>query len=58
MDSRSVSVLSSIAYTYHIKGDYHKALDLYHKANFIKSDDPFVVEMINRCLTDMIDIKE
>lgn len=58
MESRNVSVLSALAYTYHLKGEYTEALDIYHKANFIKSDDTFVIEMINRCLNDMIEISE
>ncbi len=58
MDSRNVSVLSALAYTHHLKGEYTEALDIYHKANFIKSDDTFVIEMINRCLNDMIDLRE
>jgi hypothetical protein len=58
MDSRNISVISSLAYTHHLKGEFTEALDIYHKANFIKSDDTFVIEMINRCLNDMIDINE
>ncbi len=57
LDNRNVSVISALAYTYHLKGDYVQALDLYHKANYIKSDDSFVVEMINKCLNDMIDLE-
>jgi hypothetical protein len=55
MDNRNVSVLAALAYTLHLKGDFVQALDIYHKANFIKSDDTFVIEMINRCLNDMIE---
>ena len=55
LDNRNVSVISALAYSYQLKGDYVQALDLYHKANYIKSDDGFVIEMINRCLNDMID---
>jgi len=42
----------------HLKGEYITALDIYHKANFIKSDDPFIIEMINRCLNDMLEVSE
>jgi hypothetical protein len=58
LDNRNVSVISALAYTLHLKGQYVPALDTYHKANFIKSDDPFVVELINRCLNDMLDVAE
>jgi hypothetical protein len=58
MDCRNVSVLSALAFTHHLKGEFTEALDIYHKANFIKSDDTFVIEMINRCLNDMIEINE
>jgi len=54
LDNRNVSVIAALAYTLHLKGDYVQALDIYHKANFIKSDDTFVVEMINKCLNDML----
>jgi hypothetical protein len=50
-----VSVITALAYTLHLRGDYIEALDTYHKANFIKSDDTFVTEMINKCLADMIE---
>jgi hypothetical protein len=58
LDTRNVSVTTALAYTLHLKGDYMQALDVYHKANFIKSDDAFVSEMITKCLNDMIDIPE
>jgi hypothetical protein len=48
-------VLTALAYTLHLKGDYLQALDVYHKANFVKSDDTFVIEMIGKCLNDLID---
>jgi len=54
MDTRNVNVLTALAYTYHLRGDYVKALDIYHKVNFIKSDDSFTIEMINKCLNDLV----
>ena len=32
-----------------------EALDYYHKVNFIKSDDQQIVELINRCMNDLIE---
>jgi hypothetical protein len=58
LDYRNVSVLSALAYTLHLKGDYVQALDIYHKVNFIKSDDTSIAEMINRCLNDMIEVTD
>lgn len=55
IDNRNVSVLTSLAYSLHLKGDYLQALDVYHKANFIKPDDSFTIEMINKCLMNMVD---
>jgi hypothetical protein len=55
MDNLNTSVLTPLAFSFHLKGEYHKALDLYHKINFIKSDDPTVAELINRCLADMLE---
>ncbi len=54
MDTKNINVLTALAYTYHLRGDYVKALDIYHKVNFIKSDDAFTIEMINKCLNDLI----
>ena len=54
MDTRNINVLTALDYTYHLKGDYVKALDIYHKVNFIKSDDSFTIEMINKCLNDLV----
>ena len=34
-------------------GNYTNALDYLHKANFIKSNDMFAVEMINKCINDI-----
>jgi hypothetical protein len=53
IDTRNISILQPLAYTLHLKGEYLRALDLYHKINFIKSDDPMIGELINRCLQDM-----
>lgn len=58
LDNRNVGVISALAYSMHLKGEYITALDIYHKANFIKSDDPFIIEMINRCLNDMLEVSE
>lgn len=55
IDPRNFSIISSLAYSYHLKGDIEKALELYHKANFIKCDDQFVNEMINRCVQQLAD---
>ena len=58
MDTRNINVLSALGYTYHLKGDYMKALDIYHKVNFIKSDDTFTIEMISKCLNDLLNDTE
>jgi anaphase-promoting complex subunit 6 len=55
MDARNLTVLTGVAYTLHLKGNYLEALDMYHKANFIKSDDLFIIEMINRCMDDLLE---
>ncbi len=55
LDSKNVTLLSSLGYTYHLRGDYIEALDYYHKVNFIKSDDQQIVELINRCMTDLVE---
>jgi hypothetical protein len=54
-DARNFNVMTALAYTYHLKGEYMKALDIYHKVNFIRSNDVFVAEMINKCLNDLVE---
>ena len=53
IDSRNVDVLNSIGLTMSLVGNYTNALDYLHKANFIKSNDMFAVEMINKCINDI-----
>lgn len=54
MDTRNINVLTALAYTHHLKGEFTKALDIYHKVNFIKNNDSFTLEMINKCLSDLV----
>lgn len=53
-DSKNTNIMTALAYTYHLKGDFMKALDIYHKVNFRRSNDVFVSEMINKCLNDLV----
>ena len=53
IDSRNVDVLNSIGLTLSLIGNYSSALDFLHKANFIKSNDMFAIEMINKCINDI-----
>ena len=53
IDSRNVDVLNSIGLTLSLIGNYSAALDFLHKANFIKSNDMFAIEMINKCINDI-----
>ncbi|MCQ2816119.1 MAG: tetratricopeptide repeat protein [archaeon] len=53
IDSRNVEVLKCIGLTYSLLGFYDKALEFLHKANFIKSNDTFISELITRCINDL-----
>ena len=55
MDAKNLNIMTALAYTYHLKGEYMNALDIYHKVNFLRSDDVFVSEMINKCLNDLVE---
>lgn len=55
IDSRNVDVLNSIGLTLCFIGNYTYALDYLHKANFIKSNDMFTIEIINKCIIDIKD---
>ena len=53
IDSKNVDVLNCLGYTLSLVGNYSAALEYFHKANFIKSNDIFAIEMINKCINDM-----
>lgn len=50
--------MKGLAYTYHINGELQIALNIYHKVNFLDSNDAFVNEMIPKCLNDHIEEKD
>ena len=55
IDSRNVDVLNAIGSVLSFVGKFNEALDFLHRANFIKSNDGFSTDMINKCINDIAD---
>ena len=47
------STYTSLGFTHHLKEDYKQALNCYHKASFLKSDDPLTNELIAKAMVDI-----
>ena len=44
------SIYTSIGIVYHLDGDYFKAIDYYHKALSISSEDSITTELISKAV--------
>ena len=42
-----------MGYTYHLKGELMLAIQFYHKAHFLKSDDSLIEELISKAMDDI-----
>ena len=53
IDSKNVDVLNGIGFILSLIGKYNYALDYFHQANFIQSNDSFSITMINKCINEI-----
>lgn len=53
IDSKNIDVLNGIGIVLCLLGKYDYALDFFHQANFIQSNDSFAITMINKCINEM-----
>lgn len=53
IDSKNVDVLNGIGFVLSLIGKYNYALDYFHQANFIQSNDSFSITMINKCINEI-----
>ena len=53
IDSKNIDVLNGIGFVLSLIGKYNYALDYFHQANFIQSNDSYAVTMINKCISEM-----
>ena len=53
INPKNPSTYTSLGFAYHLKGCFRQALNCYHKANFLKHEDPLTEEMIQRALHDI-----
>lgn len=56
INDKNPSTYASLGYAHHLKRDFRQAMNCYNKANFLKSDDPFINTLINKVLTDIHDM--
>jgi len=56
INPKSASTYTAIGFTYHLKEDYKQALGCYHKASFLKSDDPLTNELIAKAMVDINEV--
>ena len=53
IDSKNVDVLNGIGFILSLIGKFNFALDYFHQANFIQSNDSFSITMINKCINEI-----
>ena len=53
IDSKNIDVLNGIGFVLSLIGKYNYALDYFHQANFIQSNDSFSITMINKCINEI-----
>jgi tetratricopeptide (TPR) repeat protein len=46
INPKNPATYTALGFTYHLKGEFREALNCYHKANFLKHEDPLTEEMI------------
>ena len=55
LNPKNPSTYTSLGYAYHLKGEFRQALNCYHKASFLKNEDPLTEELVQRALQDIND---
>ena len=53
IDSKNIDVLNGIGIVLCLLGKYNYALDYFHQANFIQSNDSYAATMINKCISEI-----
>lgn len=53
INPKNPSTLTSLGYAHHLRGDLKEALNYYHKSDYLRSDDAFTKDLINRALEDV-----
>jgi anaphase-promoting complex subunit 6 len=56
INDKNPSTYASLGYAHHLKQEFRQAMNCYNKANFLKSDDPFVNTLISKVLGDIHDM--
>ena len=56
INNKNSSTYASLGYAFHLKKDFRQAMNCYNKANFLKSEDPFIKTLISRVLEDLQEV--
>jgi anaphase-promoting complex subunit 6 len=47
--------LTAIGFTYHLQGEFNKAIDYYHRSLGLNPRDPFTFDMLERALREVFE---
>jgi anaphase-promoting complex subunit 6 len=53
INPKSASSYTALGFAYHLTGGFKDALDCYHKASYLKSDDSLTTELIAKAIQDI-----
>jgi anaphase-promoting complex subunit 6 len=56
INPKNAQTYFQLAYTHHISGKLERAIHFYHKSLHFKPDNNFCADMLNKCLTDAVDL--
>ena len=53
INPKNAATFTALGFAYHLRGEFRTALNCYHKAHFLKHEDPLTEELIQRALHDV-----
>ena len=53
INPKNASTYTALGFAHHMRGEFRTALNYYHKAHFLRHEDPLTEELIQRALHDV-----
>ena len=53
INPKNEATYTALGFAHHLRGEFRTALNYYHKAHFLRHDDPLTDELIQRALHDV-----
>jgi len=53
INPKNAATYTALGFAHHLKGEFRTALNYYHKAHFLRHEDPMTEELIQRALHDV-----